>query len=398
MISLRSARRSATIAALPASANWRVTSSRTVSPMPRLGGRAGSVRYGWHYVSMTAVSLGHLWHHLAAWADRQGQPPSHLLILGTGLLAAAVVASRRAWPVARTVVTIAHEGGHALAAVATGRRLHGVRVLHTSAGVTVTAGNPSGPGIILTALAGYLAAPLLGLGGAALLAGGHLLAVLLLSLAGLAGLAFVIRNAYGLLAIVVAGAVIVAVLWQRSAVAAAALGYAMTWLLLFGGIRPVLELQRDRRRRAAPRTTPTSSPGSPGCPADSGWGCSAWSRPVHSAWAVGCSSAKGRSGPPVCLWGPVRPASAPAGWQLRGAQPRFDGPRRAGRWAEAGPRYAGGSTRAGPGLRGSPGVPARAAVPARAPARGGFPGATRPRGDGKRGRRRAYFLVIRVEI
>ena len=50
----------------------------------------------------------------------------------------------------------------------------------------------------------------------------------------------------------VTGAVIVAVLWQRSAVAAAALGYAMTWLLLFGGVRPVLELQRDRRRRRGP--------------------------------------------------------------------------------------------------------------------------------------------------
>ena len=93
---------------------------------------------------------------------------------------------------------------------------------------------------------------MLGLGGAALLATGHLLAVLLLSLAGLAGLAFAIRNAYGLLAVVVTGAVIVAVLWQRSAVAAAALGYAMTWLLLFGGVRPVVELQRDRRRRRGP--------------------------------------------------------------------------------------------------------------------------------------------------
>jgi hypothetical protein len=133
--------------------------------------------------------------------------------------------------------------------VATGRRLHGVRVLHTSAGVTVTAGRPSGPGIILTALAGYVAAPLLGLGGAALLASGHLLAVLLLGLAGLAGLAFVIRNAFGLLAVLAAGAAIVAVLWQRSALLAALLGYAMTWLLLFGGVRPVLELSRDRRRR-----------------------------------------------------------------------------------------------------------------------------------------------------
>src|SRR5579859_1789995 len=201
--------------------------------------------------SMTAASLGQLWHHLAVWAARQGRPPSHLLVLGTGLLAAGAVASRRVWPVARTVVTIAHEGGHALAALATGRRLHGVRVLHTSAGVTVTAGSPSGPGIILTALAGYLAAPLLGLGGAALLAGGHLLAVLLLGLAGLAWLAVAIRNAYGLLTVLVTGAAIVAVLWQRSAVLAALLGYAMTWLLLFGGVRPVLELSRDRRRRGA---------------------------------------------------------------------------------------------------------------------------------------------------
>jgi Peptidase M50B-like len=209
----------------------------------------GSVRFGWHYVSMSVVSVGPLWHHLAVWADRQGHPPSHLLILGTGLLAAGAVASRRVWPVARTVVTIAHEGGHALAAVVTGRRLHGVRVLHTSAGVTMTTGSPSGPGIILTALAGYLAAPLLGLGGAALLAGGHLLAVLLLGLAGLAGLAFAIRNAFGLLAVLVTGAAIVAVLWQRSGVLAAVLGYAMTWLLLFGGVRPVLELQRDRGRR-----------------------------------------------------------------------------------------------------------------------------------------------------
>src|SRR4029077_16847519 len=144
--------------------------------------------------NMTAVSMGHLWHHLAAWADRQGQPPSPLVIVGTGLLAAAMVASRRVWPVARTVVTIAHEGGHALAAVATGRRLHGGRGLHTSPRGTATARHPSGPGIILPALAGYLAAPLLGLGGAALLATGHLLAVLLLSLAGLAGLAFAIRN------------------------------------------------------------------------------------------------------------------------------------------------------------------------------------------------------------
>ena len=161
------------------------------------------------------MTAGEWWHHLSVWAARQGQPPSHVLVLGTGLLAAAAVASRRVWPVARTVVTIAHEGGHALA--------------------------------------GYLAAPLLGLGAAALLAAGHLLSVLLLTLAGLAGLAISIRNAYGVLAVGLTAAGIVAVLWRGAALPEALLGYVMTWFLLFGGLRPVLELQRGRRRR--PRTS-----------------------------------------------------------------------------------------------------------------------------------------------
>ena len=40
--------------------------------------------------------------------------------------------------------------------------------------MTWSAGPPTGPGIVLTTAAGYLAPPLLGLGAAALLATGHL--------------------------------------------------------------------------------------------------------------------------------------------------------------------------------------------------------------------------------
>ena len=197
---------------------------------------------------MGAASLHHLWHHLASWTVVAGHRPSRTLVLVTGLLAVAAVASRRVWPVSRTVVTMAHEGGHALVALLTGRRLAGVRLFHNSAGVTVSAGYSGGPAVVFTALAGYLAAPLLGLGAAALLATGHLLGVLLLLLAGLVGLAIAMRNAYGFLAVFVTGAAIVAVLWQGSLLIEAALGYAMTWFLLIGGARPVLELQRGRRR------------------------------------------------------------------------------------------------------------------------------------------------------
>ena len=65
------------------------------------------------------------------------------------------------------VLMIVHEGGHALAALATGRHLSGVRLYRSTAGETVSAGRGSGPGIALTAAAGYPAPSLLGLGAAA---------------------------------------------------------------------------------------------------------------------------------------------------------------------------------------------------------------------------------------
>ena len=77
------------------------------------------------------------------------------------MLALAVVVSSRVWPVARTVVTIVHEGGHALMALATGRRLAGVRLYRSTAGETLSTGRADGPGLALTAsgrLSGAVAA------------------------------------------------------------------------------------------------------------------------------------------------------------------------------------------------------------------------------------------------
>ena len=199
---------------------------------------------------MHATSPGQLWHEAVS-----VQPlPSRPVILLCCLAALILVGSRRLWPLTRTVVTIAHEGGHALVALAVGRRLEGVRVHRSSAGLTVSAGSATGPGIVATAAAGYLAPPLLGLGAAALLATGHLVATLLLGVALLACLLLLVRNAYGLLAVLSVAAVLAVVLWRGVPLAQAALGYAMTWFLLLGGVRPVLELQRSRRRGRAARS------------------------------------------------------------------------------------------------------------------------------------------------
>jgi hypothetical protein len=193
---------------------------------------------------VNVARLGELWHSLAA---VQHLPPVWLVAV-SGLLALAVVVPRRAWLVSRNVVTIAHEGGHALVALVTGRRLAGVRLHRSTAGETISAGKPSGPGMILTTAAGYTAPSLLGLGAAALLAAGHPIAMLLISLVLLAGLTLAMRNGYGLAASAVAGLTLLIVCWLASPLVQAVFAYSLTWFLLLGAVRPVLELQRTRRR------------------------------------------------------------------------------------------------------------------------------------------------------
>jgi Peptidase M50B-like len=173
--------------------------------------------------------------------------PPKWLVLGSGVFALLIVASPRIWPVARTVVTIVHEGGHALIALVTGRRLGGVRIYRSTAGETRSRGKAAGLGVALTAGAGYVAPPLLGLGAAALLAIGHLTGMLLLSLVLLAALAVAVRNAYGMLAVLAALVTVAAVCLYASATVQAGFGYVMTWFLLLGGVRPVIELARERR-------------------------------------------------------------------------------------------------------------------------------------------------------
>ncbi|MGE5285714.1 MAG: M50 family metallopeptidase [Micromonosporaceae bacterium] len=199
---------------------------------------------------MNLARLAEVWHRLVA---VQPLPPGWV-VAASGALALAAVLPRRTWLVSRNVVTIAHEGGHALVALATGRRLGGVRLHRSTAGVTVSAGKPFGAGLVLTTAAGYTAPPLLGLGAAALLAAGRPIALLVAFLVLLAGLTVWMRNGYGMVAVLAATAVVAAVWWLAVPLAQAAFAYTVTWFLLLGAVRPVLELQRTRRRHAGRAT------------------------------------------------------------------------------------------------------------------------------------------------
>ena len=76
---------------------------------------------------------------------------SSWLVLATGVGAAVAVVVDGVWRWARGVVTIAHEAGHAVAALATGRRLTGIKLHSDTSGLTLSVGRPAGPGMVVTA-------------------------------------------------------------------------------------------------------------------------------------------------------------------------------------------------------------------------------------------------------
>ncbi|MFI8101983.1 M50 family metallopeptidase [Streptomyces sp. NPDC086023] len=197
---------------------------------------------------MDSNAIGGLWDRLTGL-----QPaPDTWLVVATALAALAVVVPRPVWRLSRNAITIAHEGGHGLVAVLTNRRLSGIRLHSDTSGLTVSRGRPTGPGMILTAAAGYTAPPLLGLGGAWLLSGHRITLLLWAATALLAAMLVMIRNAYGMLTVVLTGGAFLLVSWLAPTDVQALFAYGVVWFLLLGGVRPVFELGAQRRHGGAP--------------------------------------------------------------------------------------------------------------------------------------------------
>lgn len=191
--------------------------------------------------------LDTLWKELTT---AQTPPPNWVIVL-CALAVLAVVAYPTSWHVSRGLITIAHEGGHALAALLSRRKLGGIRLHSDTSGVTLTKGKPTGPGMIFTAAAGYVAPSLLGLGGALLASAGYIRVLLWGTLVLLAGMLLLIRNVYGALSLLVVGGALFALSWFTPDEVQGVVAYLGVWFLLLGGIRPIFELQSKRRRGAA---------------------------------------------------------------------------------------------------------------------------------------------------
>lgn len=171
--------------------------------------------------------------------------PASLL---AALVALVVVLWQPTWRLTRTVVTIAHEGGHALVAVLVGRGLTGIRLHADTSGVTYSTGAGRGAGVVAMFLAGYVMPPLLGLGGAVLVAAEMDQVALWIGIVLLVATLIQIRNAFGALVVLVSGAVLAVVTVWADPELRVGFAAAMCWFLLFGGVRACTELRRGRRR------------------------------------------------------------------------------------------------------------------------------------------------------
>lgn len=197
-------------------------------------------------------SVSSLWFRML---DVQPDPRPEVL-LGTALAGLVAVAYRPLWHLLRSVITIAHEGGHAVVALCARRKLSRIELHSDTSGVTVSRGRPGGPGMVATMLAGYPTPSLLGLGAALLLARGYVTGMLVLTVFLLLVLLTRVRNAYGVLSVLVTAVVVLAVAWLAPVQAQAVFAYAFAWFLLLGGVRPVFEVAGSRRRRGVWQSDP----------------------------------------------------------------------------------------------------------------------------------------------
>jgi len=185
--------------------------------------------------------------------SRQTVPPAAVVAL-TAAVALALVLLPRLWPLTRLAVTITHEGAHAVAAVLAGRRLQGIRLHSDTSGLTVSKGRPAGPGMVAMLAAGYLGPAIVGVAAALMLGAGLSLALLWCYVLLLALMLMQIRNFYGLLVVVGAGAALAAISWYLTAPVQSTIAYLITWVLLIAAPKPVLELARQRRRGRGARS------------------------------------------------------------------------------------------------------------------------------------------------
>jgi len=121
-------------------------------------------------------------------------PASQAILIG--LLAAIVVYARTLWSIVNYAETVVHEGAHALAGIVTGRRIRSVKI-NTNGGGSTTMVPDTG--------------------------------------FGLAAMLLLVRNCFGLVVILICGALLFLVVRYATAGTETVVAYGVTWFLLISG-------------------------------------------------------------------------------------------------------------------------------------------------------------------
>jgi peptidase M50B-like protein len=170
------------------------------------------------------------------------QDPLSLEMVGLiGLGAFAAVAINATWQIVRHFTVMAHEGAHAVLGSLMGRGIDGVTI-NTKAEGGTNVGPGSSLGSVVIGFAGYMGPSAFGLGAAGLINLGHSAAVLWVMLFLLALLLLALRRSFGILTVILAGALVFLVGFFAPMQAQAVAGYAITWLLLLSGVRRIVEV------------------------------------------------------------------------------------------------------------------------------------------------------------
>ena len=161
----------------------------------------------------------------------------------TGVVA--FVAAVPLWRFTTHVITVAHEGGHALFGLLLGRAISHIKVTSGGGGETGFRNEGGWLAVVVSFLAGYLGPSIFGLAGAWMLV--HDMApraVLLMSLALVVILLLMVRNFFGFVAVPLTGAALWAVAMRGTAEQQRVFAYVWVWFLLMGGVRQIPQLYR----------------------------------------------------------------------------------------------------------------------------------------------------------
>jgi hypothetical protein len=155
-----------------------------------------------------------------------------------GFIALLLVVFTGTW--AESIVTVAHEGGHVVTALLSGRNPRGFAVEENTGGGVTTFDSGWGVSLVFIFLAGYLTPPLLGLAGANFVLAGQSWSVLWAALILLVGAFLHARGLFTNLIVVLAGIGIGWAAVSDDAGIQSLVAVTLVWWMLFGGVRSLV--------------------------------------------------------------------------------------------------------------------------------------------------------------